>query len=1385
MDILTRSAKPRVELDAVLSPGGTEGTVELSLDLSFPEDDVPEEIRFAWSGPVEVAEDGPHKPDGAGWSHTLNLRPNPDTLEFELDISVRHGLYYTTVVPSVSRKCSLSFPGVTLIEAIARKDTIVPGEEARFRLMLEGPKKGADVEIWGELLDPAGRGIGRFGKIADSVAGKRKIDVSADISEVGYRGKLDVRVTLRNRGVKEIRTFENAVTIAPDRDIRLTFVTVEPGLVLSGDNFTISGELENRGFRPAGIIVSAGIMKDDELIMVREMDRFDLEGQTDDDPMGLFLSYDLKVDEGMPEGKFEAFIHIGGDADIRTPVPLVIGTGRITVVGVVPDEQGYFAGETIRIRGLFRRDEGAGAESHRAVAALIGPGGAEIARCEKALSWGKPADGGAKDAVVWTFDCPDSVGPGPLELEVTLFEREGDGMIAAIRIPYTVYIRERLDLQLVAETERRMQGKKNREFLFVGEKVLSQHEHGRLTVMSIESGIDVLLLDGRLPGTGPKDLGALERELFPFIGERMGLGREYLRELRENIDGLLDHLETIACKGSMKRKMFRGGTGDREVSTAPGQYVTAIMGSHRKRMEKQIDRMPGGTKKKMMSERVSVDEYLCQNLLASAFKRAGANGGPPPVLFEHLAFAGTVMKKTGKLSKNTNLAFERAARYDPDFIKELTEHTGLLYELLEEGNYPNRVRKALKAMVRETCRGHGGGSVKNESQEPQDLRARGTDDPVTDGGGKAVVEEVFAIAVCFLSCMAFARVSKRSNIYESKKSIRNSISLIHDLHVAALYLHLFLDVSEVTGSSPSRRIGKARRWLMDFIGRFTADMGKVMSEVMRALADHASNSLARKNAIEFRRSVDVEPRRQMVDCIPGSVAELSLKLLNRGDDPISVDIRLQLPRGDFAFHGAGSKRQGAVYLMEGRELSAGSNDIDLSIEIPTASVDKNSRAYLLAYACRGNLSGRKDSPLRLARDDRIKNNRGGRRGTAREKDSPSFPEEQLELIISRVLGKGTPGDDPEGAPLAEDMTKEMGIPKRKFMNMLRDCSPFRLEEVPMKGGFLGLKTVVGHRIRFMDTDELIAAMDEGRIGNAGFATDPDSALRLINAYLKRMNSLPNVKGGSGSRFIRSPPSPAVGAPVPDIEGGPDEPGSASRNRLNSLDGGFAREMQIGGRKVDSIEGLLRVFLETDPRNVITSMSEQGVEGIFDSSGEGRIMAGIWRAVQIKMLLDEIDPVEARTALFSRLQDTPLGESFFYRVVLPKINNLEGASRGNATRTLGEIKLTGSRYISPALSDMFFQLDPEVRPLVMELLGELGDERAIPTLGKILRTSADTEERIGALAALLGMELPRSGKLAEEVCTEDGKLCDAARKAGLELPEWDRSREKAARSVILD
>ena len=128
------------------------------------------------------------------------------------------------------------------------------------------------------------------------------------------------------------------------------------------------------------------------------------------------------------------------------------------------------------------------------------------------------------------------------------------------------------------------------------------------------------------------------------------------------------------------------------------------------------------------------------------------------------------------------------------------------------------------------------------------------------------------------------------------------------------------------------------------------------------------------------------------------------------------------------------------------------------------------------------------------------------------------------------------------------------------------------------------------------------------------------------------------------------------------------------------------------------------------------------------------------------------------------------ECIFELITKPNLENILYQSKIEAAATLSRLSNVVNSYTAPALAGILFTVPKGTRPTVLKVLGELKDERVIPSLVKMLKSSVEREDRRAALKALISINTAEALKQAELLMEENREIKSVAEKFGFRVNE---------------
>jgi len=189
------------------------------------------------------------------------------------------------------------------------------------------------------------------------------------------------------------------------------------------------------------------------------------------------------------------------------------------------------------------------------------------------------------------------------------------------------------------------------------------------------------------------------------------------------------------------------------------------------------------------------------------------------------------------------------------------------------------------------------------------------------------------------------------------------------------------------------------------------------------------------------------------------------------------------------------------------------------------------------------------------------------------------------------------------------------------------------------------------------------------------------------------------------------------------------------------------------------------MVEMEPKDLRSFITHYDFDSYFDDSIPGKVMYSACIAARSKLLLSDTEDSDLQRFLLQHIARSPLKECVFVQITRPNLDNLLNQSKGEAAATLDRLKLIANSYTAPALAGILFTVDKGTRPTVLKILGEMKDERVVPSLVKMLKSSVEMEDRRTALKALISIDTPEALDHVEAVIGEDQELKSVADSSG--------------------
>ena len=388
--------------------------------------------------------------------------------------------------------------------------------------------------------------------------------------------------------------------------------------------------------------------------------------------------------------------------------------------------------------------------------------------------------------------------------------------------------------------------------------------------------------------------------------------------------------------------------------------------------------------------------------------------------------------------------------------------------------------------------------------------------------------------------------------------------------------------------------------------------------------------------------------------------------------------------------------------------------------------------------------------------------------------------------MDEIIREKAAGVPEKNSLLVSELAKSLGLRKKVLLELIRRSDILAVIEVTKKGGFLKLRTLVSHELRFASTEEMLLSLthEDGSILNDA-AYHPAGAARVMSVLTKMLANLPYAKKSRAEHVIFSPERPSGKELRTAVEEQKTEgPRRDGKNAEKMFRRKISPTIQLtGGRSVNTIESAIKALLEMKPGDVKKIVMNDELRPLFGDSTFGEMFASICNCTRARASIQEtVSPEEIKRDVLGRLGRSLMEECIFRNITHPMIQKLHNQSKGQASKTLMQLRNLEDVFTPPALASDLFTLPKSIRPLVITTLGEMGDIRAVPSLAKILERSVEKDDRIAALTALIAIGSDGALASVEEAVGNDEKLMERARELGFE-PDGDAEEESDL--VIMD
>ena len=1394
LNIFTSSAKPDIVGELKLSPGSPGEPVIVDLLLSFPEDDVPEKIEIDCSGPVKSIEKYFVIPESKEFNHRLIVKPTfSDTSKHELLVIMKHGIYYTSILPDILQTFSCTPPEITIKGVEAANYRVIPGELVELNIVLDAQEKESPVEIWGDIFEPGGKKLHHLDKRNVIFSGEHRETYTVSISGAEKMGEIGVEVFVRQYDLKTSKGFKNVFFLAGRYDISLSMLNIEPRSILRGSELTVTAGITNLGVETLDLSAGLRFRKNGEDIFSVPLGKITLEANSSGGIVQEEYRFLVEDTRKLPPGTYELLLEITGDVEAtETDTIDVTGGKEIEFFGATTDKYSYSPGEYVHLTALYRTGGQLIDEKFTSRITAETINGKVLCTSDEVLDVNRvePNEVGELELVIHLDEKKAS---GYVNVNFEIYVDTDNTPLSVFRLPYMFSIEGARQFSVKVEKEKapvdiggRLSVELKREigtFLFHGEKVAEAVRDKNFTTLRLDNDTCLILYRGKVL-CAPDEMNNINSAVLARTAANMGFGGNYFKELAKNIDCVKFLVECIICSYREDFPFMQSLGKDEPALETPGDYTSNMMKGYGKGLRKRIEGMPRGRKRQVLAKKVLSDTYLMENLIRRISKNSGTDKRDLSILFDHFTPLGDVTNKRNRSVKNTEMAKERIIQLDPDYASFFHQNVDYLAAQLDSGTLKDIILKKME---------------------------KGNPEYVTDN------EKIYPMGLGFMSVYFLNRVSGEiEGFYTGEKMKPEGLAAyVHNFNMACYHLHLFFSILGLAMPSHENKCKKACNWLRDCLRSNTRNHIRILDETLIFLADFKKNMKIRKTVAEFRNNVQMRAEYDRVEGAEGTILEIPITARCNAKKDVMADFTVLLPGKDYKVHWPPAKTLGNNNSIEAFRLEPGTKKIPFRIELPSVLPAQMPEILILAHPRRGNLVGRKNTPAfglpdgnlkdRKIKDtrekDRISSEIEGKQELS--KDIPKSLEDGV--IIKRItdalsrpgryadLGKDQMGKV-EKEVLLENMAKEIGMHKRKLRDILKESRLFKLSEVTVKGGFLKMRTVVSYNIRFATSREIHETLMDrsmGLLAEAG--KHPITAARVLSVYMKILREMPGVKESGAEKHVYIPARPQASDTLLDAHDRTSEPletqyeapeiSTIPGKDLNRQFMEKIRENTISGkRSINSFKSLVSMLMEMEPKDVRISIMNNELNFFDCDTLPGKIMSSACICAQTRLLLSDPRDHDIKEFLLQHIARSPLKECVFEQITKPNLDHLLYQSREEANVTLARLKYIANSYTAPALASVLFTVPKETRPLVLKVLGELKDERVVPSLVKMLKSSVEMEDRQAALKALISMGAPEARDHVEAAIVDDPEMARIAEESGFRATGEESHEDE---HIILD
>ena len=1344
IDVFTNSAKPDITGEIEVLSSGLGEPIDVDLFLEFPEDDIPRKLEIRCSGPVISFDPKIIEPESEKFESLLILDPTfTDPHKHKLEVVLRHGIFYNIIPSNIEKEFSYSTPEIHISKVEAGKYRILPGENVDILVTIVGPEGENEIEIWGNINRSGDDRKLFLEKRKRTISNEHKEKYTVKIPETQAKGEVEAEIFLRSFGEKIIGIFNNLFVVSDKQDFSLEDLRIEPECIFPGDELTVNAKIVNKGTSTIKLSPTLHIFKKDSEISAIQLGETTLDAASDKDGGGSTIIHRIRDTHELEVGTYEITLGFPQrDLEKKTCSFEVTSGNDITIIGATVRKNIYSPDEPVHLRALFKTGPRIIDEEFTATATIRTFDGRVLARSDEVLEIGGKYTKKKKGEIEWVLDQESEGYTGPVNVTIEAFNATKNTLLNRMVLPYMFSIKgvRYLAIRLNKEAGRETVGGEISDdikeeimpYLFPEEKVInSERENNFLTVL-LDNGTYLHLLDGKMI-TERETFPCLDRFLLYRIAKNMGSDTKYLEEMESLTTGILLLVENLVHLSSEKLPSFPYGKRIEGFLTQPGKYISELIAIHRKNLRNRIY-LAAPRKKQLLKKRISSDSYVLRNLIIKVCKKEGLARDDIAFLMDlFYLYDDKHQKKGNKILKNAHMAVDKIEHLDPDFASYLDKNLEGIITELGPASFPKRLRAAL-------------GSLGNHSSDEG------------PGGSIVPIQPLFSIIVGLITALYLTNVIKGLNDCKKLENFTSSGfggQHLYNIDLAYFHLYLLLQLLLIDDDHRKDRIEKASDWLLGYLKTNTKNVIRIIDETLRMLSNYGKNIKLRKMLRNFRDHVDVNTEIFTVEAKEGAVVEIPLKVANDSSDTNLIDMMVALPSKEFKLHWPPSKNEKDLYFIDEFRIGPGKHEIPLRVELPSSLVERDTDIKVIAYGRRGNLITETNSPFLTKGIETNLHEDIPSRDTynmilAGENEN-NIPKDVLRHLIEESIKDGSGGKKGKKKSVSEkikergllinEVAKDLGIRKERLLKHLQTSDLFKLSEVLIKGGFLNLKTIISHKIRFATTEELQECLLKNRAALLEESRHhPVSIVRVLSIYMKLLQGTKKVKKVKETRGVFTP-----GRPLERLSGSVADRSYAGSSQQydKSTEEAFCKKIDnavsLSGRKrINTFGELITAIVEMDPKELEIHLLNDDFEPFFDDSLPGKVLYSAVIGTRTQMELDELTDREIKEFLIRRIVHSPVEGLIFKYITRPKINNLCNEAKGQAKKTLSQLRSVNDSFTAPALSEVIFSLSKDVRPLVLRALGDLKDPRAVSPLGQILTSSVEKADRIAALEALISI-----------------------------------------------